>query len=427
MVLIKKAMNLVHTKYTLLLSTLSLLHDMGRLLLTQSQVTVLLSSALIALFTLLLFLSGYVHQQRNLVGIQTALKPKLPKPPPTLAAFSDTRSPQAVINPSRILGSKIREGGHVATTNFRASVGDAVTADWTRLAHVQVVRRHHDMCNAIMVLAELHRLKSPARRVLLFPQAWAAEKLKKAGKGEISDPTLDISRRLMKAAARRYGVELRPIMPIRRSEEGGLEDGPMDTYSLASAFALTDLDRVLSIETPGLVVDAEPLDAVLAFTEPAQFAVLHDTSKGDGVHGDDLYLLQPSMEVYLALRQTLAEQDSFNDTALSQAFGDPLLLESESTNDHLVRSIGVLHNPPAADPISVDAPHFNATAFLTGVSYIRFSDPKLPGPEYEVPWSSKVAARPKNKDADWTWTKLYGQFEQKRMEVCGLGLETWRP
>ena len=399
---------------------------MGRLLLSQGQVTVVLSSGLIALFTLLLFLSGYVYQQRSIVGIKTALRPNLPKPPPSIAA-ANQQPTQPSIQPSRILGSKNREGGHVAFTDFRASARDGeTTVDWNRLGHVQIVRTHHDMCNAIMVLAELHRLKSPARRVLLFPQAWAAEKLKKAGKGEISDPTLDISRRLMKAAARRYGVELRPITPLL-STEGGLEGGDMETYSLASAFALTDFDRVLSIETPGLIVDAEPLDAVLAFTEAAPFAMLHDTVKGDGVHGDDLYLLQPSMDVYQALRQTLGEQDSFNDTLLSSAFGDPLLLNSGSKDDDLVRSIGTLHDAAAIDPNSVDEPTFNATAFLSGVSYIRFSDPKLPGPEYDVPWADKVAARPENKDADWTWTKLYGQFEQKRMEVCGLGLETWRP
>ena len=60
-------------------------------------------------------------------------------------------------------------------------------------------------------------------------------------------------------------------------------------------------------------------------------------------------------------------------------------------------------------------------------AYIRFSDPRLPGPEYDVPWADKVAARPKNKDADWTWTKLYGEFAQMRMEICGLDLESWRP
>jgi len=268
------------------------------------------------------------------------------------------------------------------------------------------------MCNAIMVLADLHRLKSPARRVLLFPQVWATEK--KAGRGDASDPYLDISRRLMKVAARRYGVELRPISPFLQGAEAAGED---EMYSLASAFALTDFDRIMSIETAGLILDAEPLDAVLAFTEAAPFAMLHDTVDGDGIHLDDLFLLQPSKDVYHDLQQTLSDQQPFNDTLLTTAFPDPLLISTSSPDHTLIRSIGLLHG--------VEVP-FNATAFLSDVSYIRFSDPKLPGPEFEVPWADKVAARPKNKDADWTWTKLYGEFEMKRMEVCGLGLEMWR-
>ncbi|KAI7137661.1 hypothetical protein KC352_g30305 [Hortaea werneckii] len=110
-------------------------------------------------------------------------------------------------------------------------------------------------------------------------------------------------------------------------------------------------------------------------------------------------------------------ESNFNDSIIPTLFTDPLLLASKTDDHTLIRSIGTLHQA---------AQDFNATAYLDQVSYIRFSDPKLPGPEYDVPWPQKVAARPSNKDADWTWTKLYGEFAQKRMDVCGLDLETWR-
>jgi len=300
----------------------------------------------------------------------------------------------------------------VAYTNLQAAEQASADVDWQRLAHVQLVRRHHDVCNAIMVLAELHRLKSPARRVLLFPRDWALEKQGK--KGDISDPFLDSSRRLMRMAARRYHVELRPVNPVM---EETAESKDTDVYSLASAYALTEFDRVLSVETPGLLMDATPLDAVLAFTESAPFAMLQDTFAGDGVHSEDLLLLQPSNSAHVELQKRLADQSAFNDTLLPSLFTNPLLLASSADDNALIRSIGTLHEASRG---------FNQTAYLAGVSYVRFSDPKLPGPEYDVPWSEKVAARPRNKDADWMWTKLYGQFAQKRMEVCGLDLETWR-
>lgn len=369
----------------------------------------------VLIFVSLLFVSGVVHQQRTVSGLHQAVKPRIPKPP--ISAASPVEQPlDGNLQISRISGS--RNEDHVAFTDFeKAKEMTGANIDWSKLAHIQLVKSHHDMCNAIMVLAELHRQKSPARRILLFPQTWAMER--KAQKGDTSDPFLDISRRLMKVAARRYGIELRPVSPIHRAEN----EDTQDVYSLASAYALTDLDRVLSVETPGLLVDAAPLDTILAFTESAPFAMLHDTRDGDGVHAEDLFLLQPSLQVHSSLVTQLQQRSSFNGSILASTFSEHLLLDSASESSALIRSIGTLHD---ADNES-NAGDFNATAFLSHVSYIRFSDPKLPGPEYDVPFSQKVAARPKNKDADWTWTKLYGQFAQKRMEICGLGLEFWRP
>jgi hypothetical protein len=356
-----------------------------------------------------------VHQQRTVSGLKQSFQPRIPKPPPSAASPAE-QPLDGSIPLSRVSGGS-REG-HVAYTDFeKAKEIESANVNWNRLAHVQLVKTHHDMCNAIMVLAELHRLRSPARRILLFPQAWAMEK--KAQRGDTSDPFLDISRRLMKAAARRYGVELRPISPLHK---GDGEDA-QDVYSLASAYALTDLDRVLSVETPGLLVDAAPLDTVLAFTESAPFAMLHDTQDGDDIHGEDLLLLQPSSQIHSSLLIQLRDRSTFNDSLLATAFPEPLLLDSASNESALIRSIGTLHETDG----EAGQQSFNASAWLSDVSYIRFSDPKLPGPEYDIPFSVKRDARPKNKDADWTWTKLYGQFAQKRMEVCGLGLEFWRP
>lgn len=387
-------------------------YTMRRILLSQSQVSIVATSAIVLIFTVLLFLSGYVIQQRTVTGLQAAIKPRIPPPPPSVKLQERYRDAQEQeLRPSRLFKAN---AGKIAYTNLEAAAQASKSVDWNRLAHVQLARNHHDVCNAVMVLAELHRLKSPARRVLLFPRDWAIEREGKK-KDIMSDPFMSSSRRLLKMAARRYGVELRPVSPI--VDGGDEDDNSKDVYSLASAFALTDFDRVLSIETPGLLMDALPLDAVLAFTEDVPFAMLQDTAEGDGVHSADLLLFQPSGSVHKGLLERLSSQPLFNDTLFPSLFTDPLLLASTTDDQTLIRSVGVLHESQAG---------FNATAYLDKVSYIRFSDPKLPGPEYDVPWSQKVAARPKNKDADWTWTKLYGQFAQKRMDVCGLDLETWR-
>lgn len=380
-----------------------------RLLLTQAQVSVALSSTIVVFFTLLLFLSGYVLQQRTVKGLQEALKPRIPQRP---ASLQD--EPEFVeLHRSRLFG---RDGGaKIIKTDYDRDVhtSDAQRLDWNRLAHLQLVQRHHDLCAAIMVLAGLHEMRSPAKRILMIPSAWVQQKKK----GESEDPYLDSTRRLLRLAHRRYGVLLQPMEPIRSNEEEG------DVYSLASAYQLYgSIDRVLAIETPGLVLDAEPLDALLAFTEPSPFVMLHDTVKNDNIHSEDLFLIQPSKTTYNRLNATLEtpEYSSYNDTYLSSLFSEPVLLDSSTDTGALIRSIGTLHD------VAADS-DFNQTAYLDNVAYIRFSDPKLPGPQYDVPFAMKREARPKHKDADWAYTKLYGEYAQKRMDICGLDLESWRP
>jgi hypothetical protein len=70
---------------------------------------------------------------------------------------------------------------------------------------------------------------------------------------------------------------------------------------------------------------------------------------------------------------------------------------------------------------------FNATVFEQATTFVRLSDPELPGPEYDIPFSDRVKLRPQNEEAQEAWTKLYERFRQRRMEVCGLDLETYMP
>lgn len=70
---------------------------------------------------------------------------------------------------------------------------------------------------------------------------------------------------------------------------------------------------------------------------------------------------------------------------------------------------------------------FNATTFEQATTFVRLSDPELPGPEYDVPYADRVKLRPTNEDAQEAWSNLYERFRQQRMEVCGLDLEVYQP
>lgn len=266
------------------------------------------------------------------------------------------------------------------------------------------------MCNAIMLFGELHRLKSPAKRVLLFPRAWALEK--KADRGDASDPYLDTSRRLLKLAARRYRVELRPVGPVVE----GTNEEAASSYSLASVYGLLDYERALVLSTPGLIMDAKPLDSVLAYAPQSLIGTLQpDTSAG--INGTELLLASPDAEAHAALANAASLATTSDMSVVQSTLPEALMLDAGKSDERLVASISTLHEAGTG---------FNATAYLSSAAYIYFSDPKLPGPEYDVPYADKVKARPRNKDADWTWTKLYGSFAQKRMDMCGLDLEPYR-
>jgi hypothetical protein len=395
---------------------------MRKLLLTQAQVAVVATSALFVLFAFFVFISGFALQQRTVRDLQISIKPRLPQPPPSFAQQQE----QSEIA-KRLLQSRYvqRNGDRVALTDLSRDIhGASLQIDWKRLAHVQLVQDHGEVCNAIMILAELQRMKSPARKILLFPVSWAEEK--RVSKGEVSDPFLDSTRRLMRMAARRYHIELRPMTPSKTTvaSDQGKPAAAAEIYSLASIYALYgEFDRIMTIESPGLVVDAEPLDAILAFTEDTPFTMLHDTVEDDGVHSEDMFLLSPSKEAHSEL-SSLIYSSSLNDSKaalspafLAKAFPHPLLLESSTADSALVRAIGALHT--AGDD-------FNQTAYMSNVAYLRFWDPKLPGgPQFDFDWDVKRAARPKSARADWTWTSLYARFAQTRKDVCGLDLDTW--
>ncbi|CAD0086587.1 unnamed protein product [Aureobasidium vineae] len=316
-------------------------------------------------------------------GLQ-AVKPRVPVNPLSQNTQQPLSGPQ---HPSRLFNPE--QNGIISE---HTASRQPPQVDWQKLAHVQIVTNHHDVCSTIMFFGDLARLKSPARRILLFPQAWAMEK--QAAKHDLIDPYMDITRRLLRRAARRYNVELRPL-----ASSAGQDDA-----SLTGLWALTDLERVMLLQTPGLIQDAEALDAALAYTSPAPLTLLQQDT-GSGLASEDLVLATPSKETHRVLMINHIQ----NITSITFALRPAYLSSS------IIAGIGELH----------DAVQPNQTAFLE-TPYIRFNDPKLPGPEWEVDYARVVQARPRDKDADWLWTKMYGDFADRRYDICGLGLEVWR-
>lgn len=359
-----------------------------------------ISSTIVFTFTSLLFLSGYVLQQKTLHSLQAAIKPRLPKP---LTAPTPSIAPLNLnVKWARPVG-----GRPSSDADFDQYISEQ-TIDWSRLGYVQLVKEHVEVCSAMMLFGDLYRLRSPAKRVLLFPRAWL-----EGATGEVVDPYLRTSRRLLRMAARRYGVVLMPMEPIIEGADNSLPS----SYSLASLFSLVDYERIIHLSSPGLLLDASPLDSLLAFSESEPVAALPANAERKELL-TSLLLIHPSAENYSRLRELRSTQPMTDLDLFRKSFPVPdSLLSSWSM------SLGNLFYESTSLRNSIEG--FNSTIFTEATAYVRLSDPELPGPEYDVPYYDRVRIRPKNEEARFVWEKLYETFRQRRMEICGLDLETW--
>ena len=158
------------------------------------------------LFTFALFLSGYVLQQRYVHSLQAAIKPRLPKPLPVAKPLEP---PTLDVKWARPMGERPRVDSSIDQMTARE------TLDWSKLGYVQMVKEYVELCSAVMLLSDLHEMKSPARKILMFPRVWL-----KDTDDEEYDAQMSTTRRLLRNAVRRYGVTLVPMETIVDGADG---------------------------------------------------------------------------------------------------------------------------------------------------------------------------------------------------------------
>ncbi|KAF1961746.1 hypothetical protein CC80DRAFT_488174 [Byssothecium circinans] len=372
---------------------------MAKLLLSSGQVSIIFSAAIVFLFTFALFLSGYVLQQRYVHSLQAAIKPRLPKPLPVAKPIEP---PTLDAKWARPMGGRPK----VDESVDQMIAGE--TLDWSRLGYVQVVKGHVELCTAVMLLSDLHEMKSPAKKILMFPRIWLRNM-----DGEEYDPQMSTTRRLLRNAVRRYGVTLAPMETI----VDGADDSLPSSYSLASLYSLTNYERLVYLQGPGVLLDASALDSLLAFSKSEPMAAFPATPERTDL-STSLLLIHPSRETFQQLKETRTLTPVTDLALFRHTFAAPESLISEWS---LSMGNVVYESPRLRDAFD----GFNATEFQATTAYVRLSDPEIPGPEYDVPYTDRMHIRPKEDQAREAWERLYEQFRQRRMEVCGLDLEPW--
>ena len=266
------------------------------------------------------------------------------------------------------------------------------------------------MCDALILFSELHRSKSPAPRLLLFPRLWLNEG------ADAESKELEITMRLLKKASRRFNAILVPIGPNLAQATHGADDP--EAYSLAALFALTDFDRVLTLPPPGLILNSVSLDSILAFYDDEGHVAAYPPLDGEDKTHSSLLLVKPDTDVYKELISNL-----------TTASDEMVLFADQSTS--LLSARNVALPPPStfttAHTLRTAPPPFDAKAFSQNTAFVHLVDPELPGPEFDVPYQDIVKARPKDADQGFIWEKMYLRHKNLRYSVCGLDPVQWRP
>ena len=268
--------------------------------------------------------------------------------------------------------------------------------NWARLAHAQVLRHQLDVCNAVMLFAELERQESLADRIMLYPKSW--------DDGRWEDDTaslksLETSLRIIQLASTRYDVSLMPIDPIIQSEEPDL------AYPLEGLLSFTNYERILVLPTPGILLNASLADSLLLKKASSAF----ESSSTSTV-------LQPNKGSYqvavAGLRASVGSVATEPQATSQKSFS---LQSSRSIDPVILRSSSLSH------PKEVS----NVTEAWEQAVYIKLDDFEQEdlGPEYDIPRSMIQEVRPRQPEMRAAWDDVYESYRVRRMNVCGLDLE----
>ncbi|KAI9045349.1 uncharacterized protein KD926_008775 [Aspergillus affinis] len=238
-------------------------------LLTSSTVSVILSTGVISIFTILLFLSGYTLQQQSVRNIQHALRPPAP-PEPKIGHGSGESSFQ---------GTKRSLLSDLVSDDNPDDSGHTQSPTGGNYAYLQLLS-HPDpsnICSAILFFKQLASNGTAVQdRLFMYPQEWDMM----AATNQLSEP-VSTALSLLRDASLKYGIWLLPIDMTAATSAGY---APTDTKLLRlGQIQFMQYDSVLYVQNPGMLLDTGKLDDVL-LSRP--LPLRHDPSRTESFNNE---------------------------------------------------------------------------------------------------------------------------------------------
>ncbi|KPM40257.1 Glucose N-acetyltransferase 1 [Neonectria ditissima] len=305
---------------------------------------------------------------------------------------------------------------HGSASNATIPRPSADGVDWSRFAYTQYVTNAEYLCNSVMMFETLHRLGSRPDRVMMYPQ-WMLDP---------AAATADTSHGLLLIKARdRYGVKLRPIEV--QSRAGG-DATWAESFTKLLAFNQTQYDRVLSLDSDGMVL--QPMDELFLLPPapvamPRAYWLLNDDPP-QRVLSSQLMLVQPDPVEFdrIMHKMDLVGQNDYDMEIVNQLYYDSALILPHRPYDMLTAEY---RQPDHANYLGSDREPWDPEAALREAKFVHFSDWPVPKPWIPMSLEEQEASQPNCTAINGKescverkiWNKFYTNFADTRQRVCG--------
>ncbi|KAL5041252.1 hypothetical protein BDW71DRAFT_13511 [Aspergillus fruticulosus] len=298
--------------------------------------------------------------------------------------------------------------------------------DWSKYAYTQYATSSPYLCNAVMVFDALERLGSRAQRVLYYPKNWDV----------IVDSDHDRDSQLLRLAKVKYKAMLVPIELEMIKPDAGPDEDWEKSISKLLAFAETEFDRVIHLDSDVLLLQSMDELFFLPHTPvamPRAYWLLPEQK----VLSSLLLVIEPSYRRYKALLDTALgiegtegenTRNKYDMELLNEFYGDSAMVLPH-------RQYGLISGEFRSENHTIflgsDDEVWDPDKVLADAKFVHFSDWPLPKPWVMWPHQMLADILPKCKvnpgtlhesgcrDRD-VWMKLYDDFRIKRRDVCKL-------
>ncbi|RYP67248.1 hypothetical protein DL771_007337 [Monosporascus sp. 5C6A] len=297
--------------------------------------------------------------------------------------------------------------------NPEVSPSDGGQTDWSRFAYTQYVTNQAYLCNSVMIFETLHRLKSKADRVMMYPENMMdpAE----------TNPESEEARLLVKARDQ-YNVKLVPVAVQRRS---GGDATWAESFTKLLAFNQTQYQRVLNLDSDATIL--QTMDELFLLPPcPVAMPRAYWLFPENKILSSQLMLVQPSEVEFDRVMKTM-ESSSRNDydmEIVNELYIDQAMILPHRPYDLLT---GEFRGDSHEKYLGTDREEWDPVAVFNEAKFLHFSDWPVP-----KPWVSNESMRKQHQPACETkdgkedctartlWNGFYEDFAERRKNVCNV-------